>query len=858
MILMVSPLVGIGQARPYVRWAVRALLVPTLLSADLPLPGEVSLVPRDGPPMAVVTAAQASALSGEAACELAAMIGAITGRRPELRSGDGTAGVAVGTVTEFPLLNAAIRLDANDFLHGDDHLLLSHTNGLLLIGATPTAARHAVWSFLDRLGYRRFFPAPKWEIIPRHAELRVWLDAVESPDYLNRRIWYGWGTWPENQEEYRVWCIRNRTVSAFQLNTGHAYDHILRRFKMVFDAHPEYLGLVGGERKSSKFCISNPELRALIVQYAVNAFREDPTLSSLSLDPSDGGGWCECEVCAALGPPTDRAILLANEAAEAVRRELGRGFIGLYAYNYHSPPPTRLRVHPAVIVSVATAFLKGGWTVDGLIESWREKGAALFGIREYYSVNTWDRDRPGSARGSNLKYLADTIPRYHSMGARFLSAESSENWGPNGLGYYLAARMLWSTQEVARLDERREEFLSMAFGPAREAMDRFYRLIEGSQRPRISRDLLGRLYRATADAFERAGDRADVRARIGDLVLYTRYVELYRAYSAARGDGRQAAYEALIRHAWRIRRTGMVHSYALYRDLANRDRSVAPPPGAEWNVPEAKNPWKQSSPFTEEEIRTLVEDGLRNNPTLEIEPVYWDGPLRPAAAALGFPAVPNPRWSEPIWQSRGAQTLWVWVPVAPTTLVVTVTSGLIYTERGPVQITWSYGASEIAWSLPPDRQPHPIEIAVAEAGLYRIQFADGMAATRLAWPEGLGVTFPTHMEPRYDEGSGPRWFYVPRGTRHVTGYAAGFSGTLYGPDQKPRHTWRGEDDHFTIPVGEGEDGVLWSFDGSLAKRVFHLLSVPPFFARTPQELLLPEPVILRDRPALSEPEVQPR
>ncbi len=30
-----------------------------------------------------------------------------------------------------------------------------------------------------------------------------------------------------------------------------------------------------------------------------------------------------------------------------------------------------------------------------------------------------------------------------------MSAESSDNWGPNGLGYYPAARMLWDVDEAA-------------------------------------------------------------------------------------------------------------------------------------------------------------------------------------------------------------------------------------------------------------------------------------------------------------------------------------------------------------------------------------------------------------------------
>src|SRR5947207_2420156 len=85
------------------------------------------------------------------------------------------------------------------------------------------------------------------------------------PPVYSRRIWYGFGPWDYAKEPYRDWCEKNRAVQGIELNTGHAYDGILARNKEAFAAHPEYLGLLGGERKSTKFCISNPGLRQLVV-----------------------------------------------------------------------------------------------------------------------------------------------------------------------------------------------------------------------------------------------------------------------------------------------------------------------------------------------------------------------------------------------------------------------------------------------------------------------------------------------------------------------------------------------------------------------------------------------------------------
>src|SRR5690606_30485565 len=137
--------------------------------------------------------------------------------------------------------------------------------------------------------------------------------------------------------------------SDFVLNTGHAYDNIIRRNKAVFDAHPEYYGLYKGERNSSKICIGNPEVRALVVQYALNFFADNPGADSVSVDPSDGGKWCECDLCAALGTVSDRALTLANEVSAALEASHPGKYVAMYAYNQHAPPPT-ITARPRVII----------------------------------------------------------------------------------------------------------------------------------------------------------------------------------------------------------------------------------------------------------------------------------------------------------------------------------------------------------------------------------------------------------------------------------------------------------------------------------------------------------------------------
>jgi len=116
-----------------------------------------------------------------------------------------------------------------------------------------------------------------------------------------RRIWAGFGYLKERDEVYDEWCRRNRATSGITLSSGHSYDGVMNRHKDEFAKHPDFLALVDGKRQKPKFCIANEGLRKLVVKDALEHFAKDPALDSISSDPSDGGGWCECAECAKIG-----------------------------------------------------------------------------------------------------------------------------------------------------------------------------------------------------------------------------------------------------------------------------------------------------------------------------------------------------------------------------------------------------------------------------------------------------------------------------------------------------------------------------------------------------------------------------
>ncbi len=560
--------------------------------------------------MDVVVSAKTDSTVRACADTLAAYLEKISGASFKVVAGDGERGIAVAKAGDFP--NAPCPLDT-ELIHHEDYILRTHPGGVWIAGATGLATENAVWDFLYRLGYRRFFPGKNWEIIPSLPHLSLALDVSEHPSFYDRAIWYGWGAWQENGNLAREWAARNRMGASVGLSTGHAYGAIYSRFKISFEMHPEYLALVSGKRVSDKFCLSNPNVRRLMVEYAVEYFRNNPKARSISMEPSDGNGWCECDKCKALGSITDRAVGIANEVADTVTRLFGEKFVGMYAYNQHSPPPT-IRVNPHVVISVATAFIKGGFTVNQLLSGWKQKCAVL-GIRDYLSVNVWDRDLPNNARAAFPDNLAANIDTFYNYGARFYTSEAGENWGPYGLGYYLSSRWLWNVDDISRKDELAEDFFDKSFGTAKGTMKNFYSLLENQNHPPVTDSLLFWMYSTLNRARGESGD-AGTRARIDDLILYTRYVQLFCRYSYASGRlQKQKAFESVLSYALRIRNACMIHSYGLYCDLPMRDRADTLAPAERRNS--SIYPWMRQPAFTKEQVDSLLALGLSGKEKLK-------------------------------------------------------------------------------------------------------------------------------------------------------------------------------------------------------------------------------------------------
>ena len=160
--------------------------------------------------------------------------------------------------------------------------------------------------------------------------------------------------------------------------------------------------------------------------------------------------------------------------------------------------------------------------------------------------------------------LRSRIPYYHSRAVMAISAEASCNWAPQGLNYYIPARLMWDHE--TDVDAALAEFCR-SWGPAAKPMQRYFerwREVAISNPPPLG---LLVLLQDLEEAAVLAGDDPVVQKRVDMFRLYLHWVVLYQRHKKARGseDVCRTAREAM-HFSWRLGPTGMIHSYGQFRE----------------------------------------------------------------------------------------------------------------------------------------------------------------------------------------------------------------------------------------------------------------------------------------------------
>jgi hypothetical protein len=781
----------------------------------------------------IVIAPGATTETQAQAQELATTLQKISGATFQIKEGGTGPAIFLGTIKEFPTASATAGLEiVGDFDGREAFAIRTEGKSIRLIGATAKAMPFAVTRFLEELGCRWFFQSPAWDVLPKTSRLTFNLNETDRPEMLVRYFGYPRGdmfekTDPNAGEALRTWWRHNYVGKSFESRTGHAVPAIRAHFKAEFEAHPEYTALVNGKRTpgpSGQLCISNPAVQKLVSEYANDYFEKNPDAEMVGVGPDDGGGNCECPVCTKLWPnPGDSAFFLANVAAKAVQKTHPGKFVGIYAYNWHCDPPPFPMEQNVYIELTSAMLLNTKYSFDELMDLWPKK-VRYVGVYDYWAVYDWTRDHLPSGRTSDTSYVAHKLPEYMHHGICSLVSEAGTSWGGQGLGYYLASRVLWNSSVDTQA--LKNDFYEKAFGPAAGDMKTYYTRVDKANGP-----LAGpTFYRLAIDDLDRAekaaqGD-AEVLNRIKQLKQYHVYLYLFNkeAGRVSEAEKKQTAYD-MMKWNYRIRNNYMIF-WDFFADQVTRRFSWQYGDNPQWNFSRMRYEGKADQiPYRDDPTE----------PTLE----ETNKVLQQAKAFYGEPAdMTETKWSNdfvvPEWKTerkigdqlillQGDQTLLL-EGHADQPLRFTLYHATVYENKAPGTYTLRDKNGVVITTGRVPNGEHNFEAKVPRNEVYFLRYEDNEAGWGFRPTPDVRSAFLLERKDfgRLNARRGTFAFYVPKGTKEIRMYANSHSavqiytpfpnfksiGNIPGRREGEREI-SNDGSVVTIPVPEGADGKLW-------------------------------------------------
>jgi hypothetical protein len=778
---------------------------------------------RDGEALLpIIISAKAAESTKAVAADMAEYLSRISGATFKVEVGDGNSGIVLGSMADFPTPALAKALEIHNGFDGKEaYAIRTRDKKVLLLGATDLGASHAAYRFLETLGCRWFFPHKAWEVVPSTPDLQWNRDITDRPQMLARSIWFEGGS----GKDYADWKRRNAQAQSMQISIAGGGMMLP---KEIMDAHPEYWaarkqpdGTLKRDPSSLQLELGNPEVRKLLVEAYINYFKQNPNAEMANMEPSDTTAHSQIPESLALGSVSDQVFGMANEIARALQKAFpGQNkTVGLLSYNAYYDPPS-FNMEPNVHIQLSPIGHIPKFPEKERYETWGKRSQNL-GVYEYYSVFAWTNDKlPGSYTNNvraSQKHIRDELV---GRGVISISAESTESWGPNGRGFYVANKLLWNPN--LDLDALLQDFYTKAFGPAARDMQKYYDRLDPGNNQLMSASLLGQIFRDLDNATKAAANRPDVLARIDQIKLYLRYVDLmwYRE------SGGQVEDAQIMSNLYRTRSYGLT-SWTMISQSWGGGRD-------------------SDAPYTREEIEKNFQEGYAR----------YKGKIRDDL-------IPRQTFSTDLvsikWPNANASTNDV---KTTQTYQGTMKYALISLKGEPLEFTteagdaWGYKTEYsvkdsqgrvLDSGKPESKKLLTHKIPVPAPGIYYLTYYDpgaywtftaqpSLPYTIVALPEVATAWSPAVLPQMY--------FYVPKGTQKIE-YFATAAHKVYGPDGSEQKLLQTGNDWVTIPVPLGMDGKPWIMR-DLGFGKYYFSNIPSYFSPTIEGLLVPREVAQKD------------
>ena len=372
----------------------------------------------------------------------------------------------------------------------DGFIIKSVKDGVVIAGRTPLGTEHGIYHFAEEvLGIHWYSIEDDGPTIPRRETIAIpRLDLAIRPDFAWRGQYYSIVTryLPERSRANRdAWWRFNRLWGIEGL-MAHIYADIVP--DGLFTSHPEYFALIKGRRTRGSInvqrCLAEPAMLRLTIGFSADQFERYPDRRFTSLSANDGGGWCTCAACKAMGPTqSHRSFAFANAVAAALEgRYPNRGFCVL-AYQNTLEPPLDMALHRNVVPFIAPMGLCRAHSIHSdcpdaarkrrIFAGWGKLAGRFFWYPYLYG---------GPFTGPGVLTMAEEMRFVRDQGCaggfREHTAAPQANWA---MLNWMEVKLQWDVD----LDPvaLRRQFIEGYYGPtAADAVERAYDAVEGQLR----------------------------------------------------------------------------------------------------------------------------------------------------------------------------------------------------------------------------------------------------------------------------------------------------------------------------------------------------------------------------------------
>jgi len=557
------------------------------------------------------------------------------------------------------------RLEDRPDLGTEGFAIISDGSDLIISGTGRLGTLYGVCAFLEEfLGVRWFWDDPLGEHVPTVSTLRVGqIRNVQRPDFRYR--WIGRNDWAL----FHRMNVSTNQPEEFQTKWFvHTFLRLVPPERYVAE-HPEYYAMRGGVRadptdrqKCVQLCTSNPEVAEAAARTIDEILEAEPSIDMISVDPEDAQNFCQCDACRALDEPgapyarqnSRRLVLFYNRVAELVAEKHPDLLTKSIAYHTYVAPPEdpTLRLHDNVVIQFCRfeghdhpLFDPGNpknREFHDYYLGWRKIAKNIIFYEYYYKVSWLHLPWP------IVHTLREELPYLRDTGLMGIATQYTRNFATHGLGYYVAAKLLWNAD--LDVDALVEDYYQTAFAEAATPMERYYERLERA---------------AEESGLNLAGQRPYPEI----VMLFT--PELMRDLDSAVAEAENLARDPQAKARVEFVAKGLAYTHLVVDYLRTIAQVHAKLPATPWRgsvTKEMKDETDRLAGPKAEAIRAFLKDPA-NHPAVGGINGYFDVALKPSSA-LGA-------WVDPV-RRRGntGLTKTDWLQDNPQNLSETLPGGI--------------------------------------------------------------------------------------------------------------------------------------------------------------------------------------